>query len=504
MSKWKLAASTAAIALLAGQSALADVTPEQVWEEWQTLITAYGQTLETAGADRAGDTLVVTGLKINAVQEDASATVTVDEIRFQDRGDGSVRVTMSETVPVAMVATGVDGEAKDVDMTMEITQPGLEVIASGAPGDMRYDFTAPQMNLRLTGTEDGAAAPAMTMDFGLGGVSGNYQVTGTDTKTLASTFKGDSITMAMNVDDPEGDGTMVFNGSAVNLTGTSNAVLPSNYDTSNPAAALAAGMAVDGGFSYGAGQFDFDFAGDGQTMKGTGSFEGGDFNVLLNQAQMGYGALAKATTMTFTSSELPFPEIQVSYAEGGFNFLMPVSKSDEAADFALMTKITDLTFSDAIWGMFDPMGQLPRDPLSVVLDTKGTARLTADILDPAQAEAMESAAPGELHSLELTQLLVKGIGAEIAGDGALTFDNTDLETYGGIPAPTGVINLKAVGINGVMDKLVAMGMLPEDQVMGVRMMMGMFAKAVEGEADAMTSTLEFKGKSFFANGMQLQ
>ena len=86
----------------------------------------------------------------------------------------------------------------------------------------------------------------------------------------------------------------------------------------------------------------------------------------------------------------------------------------------------------------------------------------------------------------------------------LTFDNTDTTTFGGVPAPTGSIDLKAVGVNGLLDKLMAMGLVPEDQMMGARMMLGMFAKVVEGEPDTMTSNVEFKDKGLFVNGMQLQ
>ena len=66
------------------------------------------------------------------------------------------------------------------------------------------------------------------------------------------------------------------------------------------------------------------------------------------------------------------------------------------------------------------------------------------------------------------------------------------------------VNLKAVGLNGLLDKLMAMGLIPEDQMMGARMMLGMFAKVVEGEPDTMTSAVEFKDKHLFVNGMQLQ
>lgn len=48
-----------------------------------------------------------------------------------------------------------------------------------------------------------------------------------------------------------------------------------------------------------------------------------------------------------------------------------------------------------------------------------------------------------------------------------------------------------------------MGLIPEDQVMGFRMMADMFTAVGEG-TDTLTSTLEFKEKGFFANGQRLQ
>ena len=112
--------------------------------------------------------------------------------------------------------------------------------------------------------------------------------------------------------------------------------------------------------------------------------------------------------------------------------------------------------------------------------------------------------PGELNALTLKQLLVKFAGAEVTGTGDLTFDNGDLETYGGVPAPEGTINLKATGVNGLLDKLTAMGLVPEEDLMGLRMMMGMFVKMDPSAPDTMTSDLEFKDKHFSVNGMQLQ
>jgi hypothetical protein len=92
----------------------------------------------------------------------------------------------------------------------------------------------------------------------------------------------------------------------------------------------------------------------------------------------------------------------------------------------------------------------------------------------------------------------------VTGAGAFTFDNTDTTTFPGVPAPTGQLDLKIVGANGLIDKLIQLGFLPEDQAMGARMMMGLFAKPVEGQEDTLTSTLEFKDKGFYANGQRLQ
>jgi hypothetical protein len=63
--------------------------------------------------------------------------------------------------------------------------------------------------------------------------------------------------------------------------------------------------------------------------------------------------------------------------------------------------------------------------------------------------------------------------------------------------------MKLVGGNGLLDKLVAMGLIPKDQAMGARMMMGMFARPGDG-VDTLTSTIEFKDKGLFANGQRLQ
>jgi hypothetical protein len=58
-------------------------------------------------------------------------------------------------------------------------------------------------------------------------------------------------------------------------------------------------------------------------------------------------------------------------------------------------------------------------------------------------------------------------------------------------------------VNGLIDTLSTMGLLPTDQVMGARMMLGLFTVPV-GD-DELTSTIEVNAEGhILANGQRLQ
>ena len=81
-----------------------------------------------------------------------------------------------------------------------------------------------------------------------------------------------------------------------------------------------------------------------------------------------------------------------------------------------------------------------------------------DMYDPDVNFDDSTGTPVELHSLTLNDITVSAAGAEITGTGDFTFDNDNLETFGGMPAPTGAIDMNIVGVNGLMDRLIKMGL----------------------------------------------
>ena len=270
----------------------------------------------------------------------------------------------------------------------------------------------------------------------------------------------------------------------------------------NMALALNSGFTMDTSLSFGAMAMDVDITEAQGPTKLVANATDGSFALAMDKNRMNYGTALDGAKFTISGAEIPFPQIEVAFAESAFNVLMPVTKSDTPQDFAFLTKVVDFTVSEDVWGLFDPAGTLARDPETFVVDVKGKGLWTQDIMDPeVQMEGAEP--PWELHSLDLTQVLAKAAGAEVSAVGGLTFDNADLATFEGMPRPDGKITVNIKGVTKLIDNLIALGIVSEDDAMGVRMGLAMVAKPGAGP-DELVSEIEFKEGGLFANGMRMQ
>ncbi|MDZ4310375.1 MAG: DUF2125 domain-containing protein [Cypionkella sp.] len=505
MKHWKLAGSTAALALFAGTSAFADVTPEEVWQNWQDMSASAGQTITAASAERDGDTLVVEGVTISYDQDGTSFISTIDQIDFADNGDGSVDVTTSDSYEMSLkapAAAEIDG-AVPTDLKITLTQPDMVVTASGSVESLNYEFAGPSMTVKVE-PADAAAEAQGNFEIALTDLSGKYLVEGDEAaKKVTSDFAVKTMTLTGSGKDASAKTDGTFTATVADLAGNTNGNILGAAEMADLAAALQGGFAVNGSFSHGAMTFDLAVTEDDKPTKITGGSEGGDMSFAMDATHLQFGGGGKALNLTIASADIPFPELKLGYEETAFNMLMPVGKSGAPADFAFLTKLVGFTVSDEVWGMFDPAGNLPHDPATVIIDTKGKVTMTTDLFDEAAMAALGEAPPGDLNALEVTEIKASIAGAELTGAGAFTFDNSDKTTFPGVPLPTGKLDLKLVGGNTLLDKLVAMGLITNDDAMGFKMMVAMFSNAA-ADKDELTSTLEFKDKGFYANGQKLQ
>ena len=482
--------------------AFADVTPEEVWQNWQDMATAQGQTVTSVSATRDGDVLNVSGVAITYEKDGAAFSSKIDAVNFADNGDGTVTVTMADTTVMeikAPAAADIDG-ALPTDMKVTLSQPGMELTASGTVEALSYAFTAPTLSAKF---EPAATATTGALQIDMINVAGSYLVEGeADAKKITSEFAADSLKIAGAGTDDAAKSDFNLTAEVADIKGKSNGTFLGAADMADIGAALKAGFAVNGNFSHGATSFSLNANEDGKPTTVSGTAEGGTVAVDMNAAHLQYGVSGKAVALTIASADIPFPEVKVGYQEFAFDLDMPVAKSDTPADFKLLTKLVGFTISDEVWGMIDPAGSLPHDPATVVIDTKGKATMTADLFDEA-AMVDGSAPPPQVNALDITEIKASAAGAELTGVGAFTFDNSDMETFAGMPLPTGKMDIKLTGGNTLLDKIVAMGLLTQDDAMGFKMMVSMFANSA-ADKDEMTSTLEFKDKGFYANGQKLQ
>jgi hypothetical protein len=179
-----------------------------------------------------------------------------------------------------------------------------------------------------------------------------------------------------------------------------------------------------------------------------------------------------------------------------FDMTSPVIATEAAGDYSFILKLADFSLNEEAWAMFDPQAALPRDAAQIAIDISGKTKIDLPGLITAEESGVQPPIPAP-ESLNITELGLKVAGAALAGTGAFTFDNS-----AGIPMPLGEANVTVSGANALIDGLIKTGLLSEDDVMGARMMMGMFF--VPSGDDELTSKIEAKeGMQILVNGQPL-
>ncbi len=489
--------TTSIFALIAGP-ALADLTAEDVLADQLSQIRIYGLDAQATGQSKSGNTLTVDGLMATAEVPEGSLSFAIGGLDLVEQGDGTVMMVYPDEMPIAISGT-MDGE--EFGMEMMLRQSGTQNIVSGTPENIRYDFTSDNFSvsdIRFTAPEE-AMEMEMNMEFSLNGLSGFMALAGVTVRDYEIDFDAQSMNAIVAFSEPDGEGDFSLSFDVADIAADYTGKLAQQQLMGSFAQAIQAGNATNGTASVGATNYTFAGNGPDGAFEGTMSSSGGDFDFAMGPAGLDYGSTSRDISLTFGGDAIPFPPMTFKMAETGGRFALPVVPGEDPQDFALSLSLIGLEVDQMLWGMFDPTEQLPRDPATVIIDVEGEVVLTQDIFDPANAEMMMMAPPGQINGLDIKQVEVTIAGAQLTADGAFAFNN-DM----GMPMPAGTANLMLTGGNTLLDTLVGMGLVPEDQAMGARMMMGMFAVPGDGP-DTLVSTIEVKEDgSVLANGQRIR
>lgn len=503
MTRLRSAAFASIAACLVAAPAQAQVTPEQVWAFWQGMAQGAGYSMTAEAQRREGDRLVLDNVVTAMLTDTAAMRAPIGQVVMRDRGDGSVEVTLPPAFEMTMTVT--EPERDPVQMVVGVKMENHLTVVSGTPEAPRYAVSADAVAVALSGPEVNGAALPMDMQVVLTGIKGTSALTpGASIKVVYDATIG-AVELAVSADKPEGNGTFDLSMGVSDVATRFDGTLPADAaPNAELPAMLAAGLRGTGGYSTGAIEFGFDLSEDGKDTSVEGSAEASRIAFGLDPAGLSYQTSVSGVAVSASGGNIPFPQLDIALGEYALGLTLPLVKSDTPSDFAVLMRLVDLVLPEDVWAMVDSAASLPRDPATLVVDLKGKARLFEDLTSTSAAAAQPGTPPGEVQALTIDALQVKVAGADLTGTGAFTFDNADMTTFPGMPRPTGSADLKLVGGNTLLDKLVALGLVPGDQVMGLRMMMALFARPGDGP-DTLTSKIEITPEAqILANGQRIQ
>ena len=508
----RLAGGTALALCALAAPALADVTPQQVWDDLSRYMQDFGYAVD-ADPTMSGDTLTVSDVTLTTQFDsgdsdedggDGTVAVRMDEIVLRDRGDGSVQIVFPASIPIDMAFD--DGE-DEVELTIDYTHEGLDMVVSGTPDAMVYDYTADSLKLELTDLSIGGDTVGRDMgrlSVDMDDVSGQSTVTRTDALTSATQdMTLGEVRYDLAFDDPETENAAEYVGtlSGVGISGTSD--IPGNVDLNDMAAAIAAGFGGSVRLSHEGSENRFAITEEGAETTGQTGSDQGSFEVGISGDGLHYSATTTGGSFAIAGDDIPLP-VSASLSEMEFSLSVPVQPAETPQDASLKVNLSGLSVSEVIWNAFDPAGRLPRTPASFVLDLGAQVTPHVSLFDTEAIEKLGEQPPADLNTVTLRDLTLEAGGGKLTGVGAFTFDNGDLETFNGMPRPEGTLELTVSGANALIDNLIAMGLMTQEDAMGARMMLSMFA--VPGsEPDTATTTIQINDRGhILANGQRVQ
>lgn len=497
--------SAAAVLIISAQGAFADVSAQDVWSDWKAYMTGTGYTV-TGTESMSGNTLTVSDITMTMPipEEDATGGFMMPEIKFVENGDGTVNMLLPKEFPMSFVGSD-DKEKFSVEILF--SHDGAPMVVSGDTSAMAYDYASSKVTMTLNKIEaTGEDVPddlvKASVVFSDVATKTNMQIA--DLRSYDQTMTIADVNYDFSFQDPESADSGTVTGAMSKLTFAGTSVVPNGLKNPQMSDLIKAGFGFDGTFAHAGGNTNVSVTGS-DSFDLQSSSTGGDIAMAMSQDGLSYDVKQQGISLNVSGSEIPFP-LALTMAETGFKLLMPVSQSDAEQDFALGVTLRDFAVPEMLWGMVDPTGTLPHDPATIVLDLAGKGKLLLDLFDAKALEGLERGdqEPGELNAVSIKQLLVSAAGAKLTGTGDFTFNNADLDTYDGMPAPDGVANLKLEGANGLIDNLIKMGLVSDSDAMGARMMMGMFGVPGEGE-DTLTSEIKVsEDGQIHANGQRIK
>ncbi len=511
--------ATALALALAPHMAFAGVTADDVWQNQLDYLATLGGDL-TKTVAREGRTLSVSDatLTYQLPFELGRLVFSVSDFSMTENGDGTVAITHSEPFSFAIVADITDHGF--FSGYVYFPMKGHSTIASGTPGDVTYTYSVDHMELQSRDIEirpkdpahqslkDATLTATGTATGSFVDLYGTFRIKVAEHVTTTSKHSSGKHSVSFGFEDATGRFT--YSSGADSFTASGQSTLPRNgMDIMNLAAALRDGLAFSGS-SRTIGHNSSQITEEKGEVVARQSSRTQEQSVRYDLDQTGLRVTGTALDTELVEqaiADLPLPiRVQIEKATGGMT--LPLAAASELQDVGFDFALEGMTLAEEMWMLLDPEQTLPRDPMTVSMGLSARVMNKVNWLDFMTVKALTDSGevPVDLHEMTLHDLTLDMVGARLTGSGSGSFDNTDLESFGGLPRPGGTIDLALTGGNALLDNLVAMGLLTQEDAMGARMAAAIFTNPdPEAGPDALKSRLEMTDEGhILANGQRLR
>lgn len=497
---------TLALFLAFATPVAADVTPEEVWTELQRFAATGGAQLSADTLRRGGD-LVLDGLQLDLGPADDPVFLRMDRLVLREVDYGSVALILPDRFQVTLEVPGGPSANGTDRVSFSAAVPGLDVRVEDLGARTAFRVRAPSASLTLDPSPL-AGGDEVALNLALADLTLDHR------QDLAGATSTVETTLGLGT--AHFDGLIAIrDGERVALTLDLSAIAGSLFLDVDPArlqdatatlgqilSGMADGQAIRARLEHGAialGLVVTDDQPGPRDMRLTSA----SGEAALRVDRTGFDASVRsddtALSAVIDDPEVPISDFDLGYQDLGFGVSLGFPGPAGPVDYAAFARLSGLVMSDTFWAPLDPGSVFPRDPISVALSVSGQLEEKSSSLSSAVGEDV----PVDLLSLSLDEMSLSGLGLALTGEGALTFDNSDLVTFDGAPAPTGDLHFAATGINALLDRAVAAGMVPPEDLTGLRFGLAFIAKP-DGAPDSLSTRIEFRDKSLYLNGVKMR
>ncbi len=490
---------SAAAFLLSSTAAMAELTPQDVLENWRDYYATYGATITTGTPVQTGNTTRFPDLVGEMNFAGNTTRYELGYMDMQSNADGSVDVTFSPGAS-ARIDIAIDGDHVTGDASYDLGS--LRVHVEGSPEDMSFSFTAPIITASQSQAQPGLDL-SMTMVFE--NLEGRTHARRGEDGLITQT--GETVAGAMSLQvttKPTGKPPVYIDYQSEDMRIVYDISMERAATPATPQAmifpeSMVMGMTLTTGPSV--------TTVDQQSPAGTSRFTltqtSSEMTGAFAESAFSFGLTAIGADMALANTPARAVDFSAAFERFHFGATYPMRAADTPVPFALAFAISGLTVGDEAWSKVDPEATLSRAPASFELTLNGTVMLLADLFDQEAMIALRGS-PFELRSLSLSTLSLDFEGMGLTGDGDVLFDSTRTGASPNRPEPTGTLNFALTGALGLLDKIGRLGLGDPMMVIGAKGALGMFATPADAP-DSFTSRVEFTpGGHISVNGQQVK